>query len=485
MPACVRFPTFLPLLLVLCTCRGATPPREPPPSEVTRTHVWVDAAGWKPGDGSRVRPLRSLAEALARPGPLTVHLAAGTYTGPFTVSRGTRVEGQGATSVLYAEGPDVPVLRAGGDSALVDVDVRGGGWGLEVTEGGGVRLERVGFSAQRTGAVRVAAGRLEVQASRFEAAVSETTGVLVEGASASARIVGSAFTGPFRRAVRVRGSDARVELEDARFSGPVSAVGVDGGHAEVRRAVAEGGRGSAFSVVEGGLVLEDVRVTGHEYGMSAMRARKLEVRRFTSVRAERAGLGVVQSQGVLEDVVVRDSGDFGGIQQVGGALEVRRFRVEGAKEHGLVALQGKLRARDGTFTGVRGDGLHLRRMEADVEGVVMRDVAGTCVLAAEGARVVLRDAELAGCGHSGLMVDALARLEATGVEIRGAETALAAMGGGELSVDALTATGLKEGLVWAECDGPTRVRLGRVRSEDPRGRSAPCVEGGGKPAAPR
>ncbi len=458
----------------------------------TRTHVWVDAAAWRPGDGSRARPLRSLAEALARPGPLTVHLAAGTYTGPFSLPDGARVEGLGATSVLHAEGADAPVLRAGRDSALADLAVQGGGWGLEVTRGGGVRLERVGFSGQRTGAVRVEAGRLEVEAGRFEASVSETTGVLLEGASAAARLAHSDFTGPFRRAVRVRGDGARVDVEDARFSGPVSAVGVDGGHAEVRRASAEGGRGSAFSVVEGVLVLADVRVTGHEYGVSAMQARRLDVRRFTSERAERAGLGLVRSTGVLEDVVVRHSGEFGGIQQVGGDLEVRRFRVEDAREYGLLALQGKLRAKDGTITrvrsgdGIAGDGLHLREVEADVEGVAVEDVEGACVLAAQAARVALRDAKLTGCEHAGVMVDTLARLEATGVEIRAAGTALAVLGEGELRVDVLTASGLKEGLVWAECQGNTRVRLERVRSEDVRGLTAPCVEGGpGRPAAPR
>jgi hypothetical protein len=445
--------------------------------------VWVDAAGWRPGDGTRERPLRSLAEALARPGPLTVHLAPGTYPGPFTLPGGVRVEGRGAGSVLFAHGPDAPVLRAGGDAVLVDLAVVGGAWGLEVTGGGRVRVERVGFSGQRAGAVRVEAGRLEAEAARFEASVSETTGVLLEGAAVEARLAGSAFTGPYRRAVRVRGAGARVQVEDARFSGPVSAVGVDGGHAEVRRATAEGGRGSAFSVVEGALVLEDVRVTGHEYGVSAMQARRLEVRGFTSARAERAGLGVVRSRAVLEDVVVQGSGEFGGIQQVGGEVEVRRFRVEGAVEYGLVAVQGTLRARDGTITrvrssgdGIAGDGLHLRQVEADVEGVVVDGVAGTCVLVAQDARVVLRDAELSGCAHAGLSVDTLGRLEATGVEVRGGGTALAAMGEGQLRADALTASGLKEGLVWAECQGDTRVRLGRVRSEDERGLSAPCVE---------
>ncbi|MFP2925710.1 hypothetical protein ACLESO_10915 [Pyxidicoccus sp. 3LG] len=50
------------------------------------------------------------------------------------------------------------------------------------------------------------------------------------------------------------------------------------------------------------------------------------------------------------------------------------------------------------------------------------------------------------------------------------------MGDGELHVDGLTAKALVDGLVWAECQGDTRVKLTRVRSEDVRGLSAPCVE---------
>lgn len=534
MPARVRFRTVLPLLLVLCTCRRPASPEARPAGE-TRTHVWVDAALPTSGDGSREHPLRSLAEALIRPGPLTVHLGAGTYPGPITLPEGARVEGQGAASVLAVEGAAL-VVRAGREAALVDVAVRGGDWGLEV-DGGRVRLERVGFSGQRTGAVRVTAGRLEVEAGRFEASAPGGTGVLLEGAGrgaavapveepravsathpppgagaganapaantdagtstprpatesssdspseVEARITASTFTGPYRRAVRVRGAQVRAELRDVRFSGPETAVGVDGGHAEVRRATAEGGKGSAFSVVDGTLVLEDARASGYEYGLSATNARMLQVRRFTSERAARAGLGVVRSQGALEDVVVRDSGDYGGLQFVGGDVRVERFRVEGSGEYGLSALHGKLRLFDGIIDRVRsadgaaGDGLHLREVEADVQGMVVRDVAGACILAAQAAHVKLRGAELRRCTLAGLSVDTQGQLQATDVGIQGAGAAMTALGQGELHVDLLTASGLADGLIYAECQGATRVSLERVRSEDARGLPLPCVTG--------
>ncbi|TQF10464.1 hypothetical protein FJV41_39395 [Myxococcus llanfairpwllgwyngyllgogerychwyrndrobwllllantysiliogogogochensis] len=554
------------MILTLGACRGpglpvgggATPGREQ-----VRVEVWVDAAWWRPGDGSRERPLRSLAEALARPGPLTVHLAAGAYRGPFTLPEDVRLEGEGPGTVLLVETPQGTVLRAAGPSGggegpasdgqrvpppispgsqglpfrpaghggfplsplgvrgsvavssgsplkatdpqdlsspatgtggvlLRNLEVRGGTWGLEVTGGGRVLVENVGFSGQRQGAVRVTSGRFDAVDARFEATVSETVGVLLDApeeapsppSSRDAWLRGTSFTGPFRRAVRVRGAESRVLLEDVRFTGPVTALGMDGGHAEVRRAVSEGGRGAAFSVVEGSLVMEDVRVRGHELAVSAMRALRLEVRGLFSVGAERAGLGVVASRGVLlEDVVVRGSGSHGAFQLTGSEVEARRLHVEDAAEYGVVAVGGSLKLTGGTVVGVRavdgitGDGLHLRQVRADVEGVVIRRTTGACVLAAQNARVYLRDAELEQCGQAALLVDTLARLDATGVEARDSgETVLAAMGDGDLRVDALLIRGASQGLIWAECTGDTRVRLGRIRTEDRRGEEAPCVE---------
>ncbi|WP_255203885.1 hypothetical protein, partial [Myxococcus sp. AM011] len=478
-----------------------------------RAEVWVDAAWWRPGDGARERPLRSLAEALARPGPLTVHLAAGEYRGPFTLPADVRLEGEGPATVLLVEGPEGTVLRAAGPTGgspgnpgvdgvlLRNLEVRGGTWGLEVAGSVRVSVEKVGFSGQRQGAVRVNSGRFEAVDARFEASVSETVGVLLEAPEdapspsppRSTWLRGTSFTGPFRRAVRLRGAESQALLEDLRFSGPVTAVGMDGGHAEVRRAGAEGGRGAAFSVVEGNLVMRDVRVLGHELAVSAMRAR-LEVHGLLSVGAERAGLGVVASRGVLlEDIVVRGSGSHGALQLTTSDVDVRRLHVEGAAEYGVVAVGGSLRLRDATVVGVRsadgvtGDGLHLRQVRADVEGVVIRQTTGVCVLAAQNARVLLRDAELERCGQAALMVDTLATLDATGVEARDSgETVLAAMGEGDLRVDALHARGSRQGLLWAECTGVTRVRLGRIRAEDRRGEEAACVERFAEPGpAPR
>ncbi|QSQ17995.1 hypothetical protein [Myxococcus landrumensis] len=706
--------------------------------EVPRAEVWVDAAAAREGVGTRESPLRSLDEALARPGPLTVYLAAGEYRGPIEVSGDIRLEGQGDATVLDGGGQDGEGVRVAGEGGVVlrNLSVRGGAWGVEVSGGGRVRVERVGFVGQHQGAVRVTSGRFEATQAHFETS-GETVGVLLEGAvevgavrtrqmaldaggarqttvdatraephqtvvdearagpqqsavdaggarqttvdadaaraeplqtvvdaaragpqqtavdaarakphqtvvdaaragpqqtavdaaraephqtvvdaaraephqtvvdaaraephrtvvdaaragpqqtavdaggarertqqvavneggvrtgaqqpavyaggagagtrppavalwprnarllpptnavvggsvprgvalrtvstrgptegvaprqdagmgaakpSGSPRqeawLSGATFTGPFRRAVRVRGAEARATLEDVRFLGAVTAVGMDGGHAEIRHAVAEGSRGAAFSVVEGVLVLEDVRARGHEVSVSAMRVSRLEVRGFLSVGATRAGLSVGASTGVLlEDVVVRDSGSHGAFHFTGSEVRARRLRVDGAAEYGVVAVGGSLALRGITVArvrsndGITGEGLHLRQVRAEVEGAVVRETSGACVFAAQNARVVLRDAELDRCGQSALSVETRASLDATGVESRAAqESVLAAMEGGELRVDALIARGARRGLVSAECTEDTRVKLGRVRTDDDRGVDAPCVE---------
>jgi hypothetical protein len=291
----------------------------------------------------------------------------------------------------------------------------------------------------------------------------------------------STFLGPWRRGVHMQGG-AEAVLEGVRFQDAVMALDQEGGRARLRQVTVEGGRGPGLRVGDGTLELEDGLVIGHEYGLASNGA-KLEVRGFTSVRAERAGLGLVRSTGRLEDIHVRQSGGFGGLQLVDSDLEVRDFRVDDADSYGLTATNGKLRARNGTITRLRskegftGDGLTLRGVVADIEGVQVRDVAGSGVLAAQGAEVTLRDLTLTGCRVAGLMVESLAQVKAVGIEVRDTGgTALAVLQNGELWADALTASGLADGLVWAECQDGARVRLGRLKTEDRRGLTARCIE---------
>ncbi|WP_375756857.1 hypothetical protein [Corallococcus exercitus] len=476
------------LLTLLCACSRPTLRPE------ATGELWVDGAAGG-GDGTRARPLRSLTEALKRPGPLLVHLAAGRYEGPVRLPEGTRLKGEGPSTILAVTEAGATVVEAGRDTALEALVVEGGGWGLEAR--GPVRVHAVTFRSQAQGAIRLGAGALEGKGLRFEAGAGGqaqvAVGVLVEAATGglptpSLILRDSAFVGAYERAVRARGG-AMVRLEEVSFQGPRMALSQEGGVAVVERVRASGGAGTAFSTVEGTLTLVDVRIQGHEYGVTTNRAR-LSVRGFTSEHATRAGLGLTATSGLLEDVVVKDAGNYGALQLTASDLEVRRFRLEGSREYGVVALQGRLRLREGTITdvstadGIAGDGLHLRQVEADVDTVTVERAKGTCVLATQRAHAVLRNARLSGCGLAALAVDTQATLESRNVNVSDtAGSVLLAIEDGQLHVEDLTAKDAKGELVSTDCEGQTRVLLRHVDASNRQGLQSPCVQLDSSPRA--
>lgn len=464
------------VLLVIAACRPSAVP--PAAARAPGPEVWVDGAWQGVGEGTRERPFRTLAEGLAvRPAP-TVHLAQGLYAGPFLLPAGARLVGVGESTVLYVEGRE-PVVRMEAEASLERLKVQGGGWGVETA--GALRLERVAFSGHREGAVRVTAGgRLVADRVQFDASLSETVGVLLEG-PVSAEVKRSTFAGPWSRGVVARGGTEGV-LEEVSFQGAVIGLVQDGGRFLLRRVSVGQGWGPGVLVRDGALEIEDSLVVGHEYGLLSY-GTKLEVRGFTSVKAERAGLGLTRSTGRLQDLQVRQSGNFGALQLVDSDVEVSELHADQVDAYGVLATRGRLRLRNATLTrlsakeGYTGDGLHLRGVWAEVEGLQVRDVPGTGVLAAQGAEVTLRDATLSRCKLAGLTVETGARVKAVGLEVRDIPgPGIAVMSDGEVWADGLTASGLSDGLLWAECQGATRVRLGRLQSEDRRGLEAPCID---------
>lgn len=467
-------------LMILCwTFAGCRPCLAGVSPEVaaTRAEVWVAPTGGASGEGSQERPFGSLDEALSqarqRGGPFRVNLLPGRYRGPFVLSAGLDLVGVGEGVVLEAEGT---VVRAPEGVVLEGVELEGGSWGLEA--GGSVGLKAVRFRGQGAGAVRMAAGHLEVEGSGFEAGGPEAVGLWWSEGS-EGRVRASVFEGAFRRAVVAHG--AQVELESVRFSGPLTAFHQVGGQGVLRHVTVGEGREVGLFVQEGGVRLEDVSVTGHEYGLQTLKA-TLEGRGLTSVGAARAGVALVGSRGELEEVTVRGSGGFGALSLVGSELVLRGVRVEGADAYGITATRGRLRLQRAWISGLTaregdaGDGLHLRDVEVEVEGLVVRDVAGSGVLAAQGARVVLGDVTLEACRQAGVWVETLARVTAARLEVRGSRgAALMAMEEGVLRVDGLTARDNVAGLVMADCQGHTAVTLGPVTGQGLGSASLPCV----------
>ena len=450
---------------------------------------WVDAYAREGGDGSRERAYRSLGQALAEgPRPLHVHLAAGLYQGPFELEGGVSLEGRGRV-VLHAEGGEAAVVRVRGPASLKGLAVQGGAVGVEVAGGpdGELRLVEVELSAQRRVAVWARGGRVVAQGSVFRAAVSEVGGLVLEGGRGE--LSGVSFLGPFRRAVEVK--QAQVALEDCRFAGPVTGLHQVGGSAVVRRSTFEGGRGPALFASQGGLEVEEGSVKGHEYALQTGEGAHLRVRKLVSVGAERAALALVGTRADVEDVLLLDSGSYGGLEVVGGDVVVRRFWIDRPDAYGVLGRGGRLRLEHGVVSrvtdrgGDAGDGVQLRKVTAHVESVWVVEVAGFGLHAAEASVLVVQDAVLDRCAQGGVAAESLARVEGTSLLVsRSPSAAVVVPDEASVRLDTLASEQNALGVVWAECARGAQVELRRVRTDGPAPPSSPCVRQVGPPVPP-
>lgn len=461
------------LALLAATCqRGAEPPRPPPPPPVAE--LWVDGSAPEGGDGSRERPIKALGQALAgSPRPLWIHLASGLYPGPFELAGGVALEGVG-TVVLHADAG--VVVRASGVTSFAGLTIQGGATGIE--SDGELVLERVALSGQREVALRMTRGSARLERAQFQASVSETRGLVLEGGTTAA-VRDSAFLGPYRRAVDARGG-SELTVEGCRFDGPVTGLNQVEGRATVRRSAFSGGRGAAIFSASGALRLEDVRVHGHEYALQARKAWQLRVRGFASDGAERAAIALLESRAEIEDALLLGSGSFGAVQLIASEVSLRRFWIHRAEAYGVVARGGTLTLTDGVVSRVTdpgdgaGDGVLLRQTTARIEAVSILDAAGSGLHAAEAARVQVRAMTLERCRWGGVLAETLAQVEGASVIVRSSAAAVVVPDEARVRLDALVAERSGQGPIWAECARGADVALVRSRSDGAPLPHSPC-----------
>ncbi len=436
---------------------------------------WVNPGAPSSGDGTREKPFKSLEEALVGlTGPAVLHLATGMYKGPFRTPAGVRIEGSRAT-LLYVEQGEM-VLEPQGALGLSNLVVQGGKVGIR--SGHRLELEEVELSGQREKAVVMSAGHLRARTTRFVGTVSETVGVHAAG-PVTVELSGSSFTGAFRRAIAAE-AGATVRVNSSRFQGPATAVHSLRSGVELRDVDVSGGRGVGIFAAGGVLKLQSVRVFGHEYGVLARDGTQVDATALSCIRPDRAGVGLVEANARLEEVVIVETGSYGAIHQVGGELELRRFVIRAADAYGINVNAGRLIAEDGAIVGVAdtgggaGDGIHLRRSRARISGVSVRDTVGSGVLAAEGAQVALRDLVLERNKWGGVLAETGARVEGASIVVSASSSAIAVPGDALVRMDALTARDSAQGLVWAECSQGAEVQLART-SGGAGGLKVPCV----------
>jgi hypothetical protein len=448
---------------------------EPAPRAAPGLELWVDAQALEGGDGTATHPLRRLEAALAPSAPQRLlHLAPGLYPGPFVLPDGTEVLG-GSASVLTAPG-GVTVLEARGKVTLRRLLVQGGTLGLSGS--GQLHLEEVRFSGQRTGALSLAEGTsLRAEGSVLEASVSGAVGLLV-AKGASVQLLGCTFEGPWQRAIEAHAAEALL-VSHCRFRGAVTALYLKDGRAELQDVSISEGRGPGLYVVGGTLALHRVEVNGHEYGLLTGTGAAVEAEDFTSTRADRAGVGMVNAKAHFKRLTILQAGSFGGLQCVSSDVTVEELKVEDVQGVGVFMRSGTLhldgavvlRTKDADGTGA--DGVQLRGGRAVLKNLTVQQVSGACLTAAEGTDASLETATLENCRTAGLAAEGGARLLASAVTVRTSEgPGAVATGDGRLALRDFRALGT-DGVVWAECTSGAQVTATDVAGALP---ALPCLE---------
>jgi hypothetical protein len=467
------------LLLLAQSCSGARMQGEPeatgPAAAPQGLELWVDAQAAEGGDGSAARPLRRLEAALAGPEPhRLVHLAPGLYPGPFLALDGTELVG-GSAAVLTAPA-GVTVLEARGAVSLKRLLVQGGTLGLGSQ--GQLRLEDVHFSGQRVGAVAVAAGgSLFAERVVFEASVSGAVGLLV-ASEARAQLLGCSFEGPWQRGIEAHAPES-LAVTKSHFRGAVTALHLRGGSAELSDITIAEGRGPGLYVGGGRLGLQRVQVNGHEYALLTGSGAVVEAEDFSSTRADRAGVAVVNSKAHFLRLTITSAGTFGGLQCVASEVSVDGLRVEDVAGVGVFMRSGSLRvdgavvARTRDPDGSSAEGMQLRGGRATLSNLTVREASGACVMAAEGADVVLSQATLERCHTAGLVTESGAHLATSAVTVQSSDgPGAVATGDGALVLSGFR-TVSTDGVVWAECASGAQVTASEVAGALP---ALPCIQ---------
>jgi hypothetical protein len=252
-----------------------------------------------------------------------------------------------------------------------------------------------------------------------------------------------------------------------------------------------GGRGPGVYVAGATAQLRDIRVGGHEYGLLTGEGARIDGRGIRSSGAARAGLGLVQTKGTLEDVHVDSAGSLAGVQLISSEVRLRGLEVQGGRSSGLVARDAQVTVDGATFRGPSGvdssdgDAVQIRGGTANLGGLRVQDCSGVGVVAAEAATVTLTRTTVSGAGVAGVLVETEAHLSGTDVSVE--RTKGPAMLVTERGTAQLRGTATREnrdGALWAECSQGVKVEIdGWTGDVTPQ--PAPCVRGAWVPTQRR
>jgi hypothetical protein len=356
---------------------------------------------------------------------------------------------------------------------LERVTIRGGSVGV-LSQEGDVYLEDVRLAGQSQAGLLLARG--EAKATRLEVrgGGAETRGVWVQH-DAQAELALARIEGTFRRGVQVN-EGGQLVLEDSSVD--VGETAVHASHATLRfeRVELRSRRGPVLFLAGGSARLAQVKVSEGEYGILVRDLGRVDAEDLTVMRSARAGVALVRSQLRAQRFNVSASGNLGAVQSVEGEVALENFQVSDAVAYGVIAVGGKLRLTEGSVSAVQvdssgdaGEALHLSRARADIRNFHVRNAWGPCVLVLEGARARMEGLVLESCGGPALQVTTHAQVDARNGRVDGATGPAVALGDGALlALDSWSLRRIDAPPLTVDCDGTTRLFLGRLTPAEAR-----------------
>ncbi|MFL5428854.1 MAG: right-handed parallel beta-helix repeat-containing protein [Myxococcales bacterium] len=345
------------LLLVLSvagtTCERAAP-RPPATPGFAVTEVFVSASAGPGGEGSRDRPFATLQEALsAAPAGAVIRLDAGSYRGPFVVSKPVVLAGSDGTRLELPTDARGPVIATDGNALeLRDLAIAGSTLGIAAARTS-LRLKNVVLEGQSEMALNAVAAEVDIASGAVRSIASGMSGkgLVLEGGTLS--VQGTLFRRAARRAIELHGTAATVSDIDAAGSAMSVVQALEGSDVRV-----EGGKmaqigGPALFGSGSTLRVSGVRISHAEYGILVHRRSTVELHDAQISDTASAGVGLVQSDGeVVRTTILRGGVDAAiAVTSAPHPVKLEGNRIGDPGTMGLHATNATIVATDNVFSG--------------------------------------------------------------------------------------------------------------------------------------
>jgi hypothetical protein len=361
--------------------------------------LYVDVAAAPGGDGTRERPLASLAAALTGSGARTAALRAGTYDGQAVLTAGASIVGACAERTILrgraGSPPTSAIAVSGAGTRVRSVTVTGDGAGILAYEGSlaleDVIIDRVMVGGLVTlGAVDITARRLAVRAIRGDASSDPWGYGIVLGSGSHADIRDVSVHATEGTGIVVSDAGTVLEASDVLITEAATNAADYGGGLRVELSgAAHLERVALLATSEcGAVVTDDAELTmidahiattrahrGRGCGVSVQGSSRGDLSRIVVSDAPHAG--IIAAQGstlVLRDAVIHGVRPTEERPDVGQALvidastaTIERLSIDGSIDFGVVIVAGTVELTDvaigstssNATTGFFGRGLHV------------------------------------------------------------------------------------------------------------------------------